>query len=205
MKFVKKAFTLTELIISIIISTLVLGILLSFVSNSLSEIEYSNDKTRITSQVNEFVSNINSYMKSLWTWTWIIDVETWSWTDIFLIKDKSNNLWVLFWLINPDTKQIFTPWEEYLKYNKKSLWYIELNNAQITDILNNPARVYSYNFSNDKIIRWIYFKDFQVTNYNSWNILELKLEIITNYFRDLEWTPLDELWNDEILELILEM
>jgi len=65
-KFLKKgnhleAFTLSELIIAVLIGSLVLAILMNFIASSMNEITYSNNQTNTIEKINNFSTSINNY------------------------------------------------------------------------------------------------------------------------------------------------
>ena len=178
-----KAFTLVELIITITITVIVIVPLTLFISKIYFEINNSNKKTNSLIVINDIKNKIDKINEKYLSWIVLIDNIKWSWSDILLFKSHSwavNKSWYIFAQIDLETLKIDSNnnveniWEKYFAYRK-------ISNLELIDLETTPNNVYNYIFHLDKIFRWVILKDFQVTPYNNWEILELFFSTYINY------------------------
>jgi prepilin-type N-terminal cleavage/methylation domain-containing protein len=82
----KKAFTLVELIISIMISAIILFIVISFVNNVFDEIKYTNKKTDILKSFYDIETTFKNKKNKFLSGSILIDNNTGSGTDVLLLN-----------------------------------------------------------------------------------------------------------------------
>ena len=155
------AFTLLELIVSLLIWTIVLIYTFSFVWDTIAELSKSNRQSKILSSFYEFNTKLNNYRNLFVSSEILIDNDFWDGSDILLLRNPSNNLWVIFWVVNKNFMKLENI-SDYDTYYYKVLWYWELSNGELSDILSNPSNAYNYTFYSDKLFDGFTLKDFQL-------------------------------------------
>lgn len=199
----KKALTLVELVISITISTVVMLIVLTFVSDSIETVLSSNKKTEIYEDLFRFKQEFNSF--SRWGYfqqDLIVTSATGSQSDIILMQDINNAKWVVFWVVNKETLAIERE-ADYQLYYDKVLWYRTLSETELAAINLNPTLIYDLNFFPDKLFDWLKIKDFQIDQYNNWIIIDMNLEILLYYNDTQDWILLSDISSEDIISVNL--
>ncbi len=202
MKFLKKgntlrAFTLTELIVAVLIGSLVLSILMSFISTSMNEITYSNKQTNIIEKVNTFSTSLNNYKWAFVNSEILID-KTWTWSDVVMMVNPEESEWILLGVVRDNTLSLEETSADYEKIYEKYLWIRQLTASDIVTLRWNPMTAYDLNFNKDKLFQDVFMKNFQAQLYNSWAILDTDLDILINYKDWINGQKWDEITNDWI-------
>lgn len=196
------AFTLVELVVSIVISSIILLWIMKILGEVVYELSYSTQSSKLhieMVEVNKLLADRgNKYHKK----TLLIDEIRWEWTDVVLFYNEAETQWIIYGIINPETLKIFTG-STYSQYNKKHLWYREVNESEISTLFSTPLTVYSYSFFPDKIHSQIYISDFQVQLYNVGSILDIHMSFILNYTKEKWWMEWEDLPKDNIYSLNL--
>lgn len=196
------AFTLVELVVSIVISSIILLWIMKILGEVVYELSYSTQSSKLhieMVEVNKLLADRgNKYHKK----TLLIDEIRWEWTDVVLFYNEAETQWIIYGIINPETLKIFTG-STYSQYNKKHLWYREVNESEISTLFSTPLTVYSYSFFPDKIHSQIYISDFQVQLYNVGSILDINMSFILNYTTEKLWMKWADLPKDNIYSLNL--
>jgi len=168
----KNGMTLVELIISIFISSTVIIIVMTFMNATFNELRITNKTTKAIDSSFSIKDKINRYVKS-WFTNFSIYWNTWE-NNSFIIKNWIWDKWILFWVINNNSKKI----QKQKKYWDNFIWYRLLSNKELLDIDSNSWVIYNYSFHKDKIFEWVRIKDFNSEIYNWWSILDVYLSII---------------------------
>ena len=191
-------FTLTELIIGITISAVVLLAVFGFISNVMSDFWKSRKKTEFITTLYDFTAKVNEY-KAVYKNSLVIDT-SWGHDTLFLYNTGSTGVifgvvdivsWQLDAVVNSNT------------YWSKLLWYRELSSTQVSDVISDNTQVYTYNFFLDKLFRDMYIKWLQMEPYNTWALVNLDLEILVYYKDDLDGQSFDELLGSDVFQLTL--
>jgi hypothetical protein len=85
----------------------------------------------------------------------------------------------------------------YPFYTEKILWYRELTDANITEILWDANKIYEYKFFQDKVFDDLLVKSFQAEIYNTGAILDIDIYLNTDFSSELlwsEWSGLSQEW-----------
>jgi len=201
----KIAFTLTELIVSITITIIILVPLLLFVSNISKEISDSNKEVEIITHLYEIENKIKEIKSIYSSWYLLIDNDKWTWADVFLFRTKSwevNKGWYIFTMVNLNTLNIDSN-NNVPNIDRKVFAYREISWTQLDIITTTPSKVYDYIFNLDETYKNIILKDFQVDIYNWWNILEFNLFIYPFYSTNTIKTKYSDVPGSEIKRFII--
>lgn len=189
MKFLKNknAFTLFELVISLVISSILFFIIFSFLSNNSEELSRWSYRINMFDEWFSFRDKLNRFI--MW---WYIDMSIISLrdNDVLFLKDAYDEEWVIFWVVNKNNMKLQ---EDYLYWNNV-LWYRLLSSIEIDDIINDNSVIYDYTFFKDKLYDWIKIKDFKVDLYNSWTIVDIDMNFLSSYNSVYDWLPFS--WNE---------
>ncbi len=204
MRLFKKAFTLIELTVSVLISAIILIFLMIFLADTFNEIAYSNKKTKLLIEFYELENQLKNIKEQYLSGVILKDNIKWEWSDVILLKTSPLEpiQWgYIFAQVNKtsfkiDTdKNVDTVWEKVLGYKK-------ISSIQLTELLLDANKVYNYEFNLDEIFPNILLKDFQAKLYNSWKIFDIFLEVNLNYKKQLNWSKYSEIWNESIEKII---
>ena len=194
------AFTLLELIISILISSIILILIMSFISKIFNEISYSNKKTHAIMNIYNIESKLKNINWFYLSWSILIDNNWWAWSDVLLLNN--NSWWYIFWQVDKNTLQIdSSTWVNIIW--EKLFWYKKISSDQLTTLQSDSWAVYDYIFNLDELITDLYLKDLQLKTYNTWSIFTLELDINLNYKNSLNWNLYSDIWNKNIEKIIL--
>ncbi len=198
---IKKAFTIVELIIATVISAIVLLLIFALISNTIWEISYSVEESRFLTSYNELFVKLKEYRNLYTSWTILIDNEYWSWSDVLIFD---NWIWwqgVIFWVVDKQTMQIESI-SNYSIYRDKVMWYRFLSEWEVSELKSNPTKVYDYLFYEDKCFNELKIKDFQLTSYNSWSVIEADIGFIVPFEEWLINTNFNNIWSENIRKII---
>ena len=171
-----KAFTLVELVVSIILSSIIFLFLMNFISKTFSEISYSNNKSKIIMEIYDFEDTIKNIREIYNSGAILKNNPSGTGSDILLLRTSilenkkewyiiamiSNDLLTIDWNTNVDNI-----WDKVLAYKKISSYELGLLSWDINE-------VYNFKFNRDKVFENIKLKDLQLEKYNTWAILRLK-------------------------------
>ena len=186
----KNGFTLVEILISIIISGFVLLWMTYFIWRLNSDIATTQNKSdtylALVSLVNKIKKSDSRYS------TPKVLVDNPSWYDVVLLLnswslDKSVLLWVVDMTSGSPNYGKLDPVSNYSKYWKKLFWIKQLTATQTSDLLVSTWSLYSITFYDDNVIDKLYTSSFVATSYNSWSLVELKLDLEMWYNPSLNW------------------
>ena len=177
----KKAMTLVELVISVMIWIIVLVIIFNFIADAIKNLQSSRERVWVYNDIFSLRENIDKQTK-WWFFisTWIIDENTGSWYDVLLLENKLKTKWYIYWVVDVDTMKL-DPKSDYNIYKNKVIWYRSLSKTEINDIEWDSDKVYDLIFFNDKLYNSLLTKDFQLDYYNSGAILDMNLSVWTSF------------------------
>lgn len=193
-------FTLVELIVAVVISSIVLTILMSFITTSMNEITYSNKQTEVLDSINTFSTAMNNYKWSFEVTTMIID-KTGSWSDVIMLSNEEENEWILIGIVWKDTLALEATELNFNTIYEKHLAVRELTQADIVTLKATPESAYDLNFNEDKLFYELVMKDFQIGLYNNWAIIDADLDILINYKQGVDWENWENITNDWVYSI----
>lgn len=193
----KKALTLAELLVSVVISASLFWIVIFFTMTNVNEIADNQVKKDIISETIIFEDTIRDYILKWFNKFEIINQEdTQNKNSVLLITNYDNTEWLILWVVNLETKLIQ---KDYVYWNN-FIWYRMLSESEITEILSNKSLVFDKEFQLDKIFQKLRIKDFNLEAYNDTEIINLNYSIVRILDESLNWTNFNELIiNDLIL------
>lgn len=180
----KNCFTLIELIISILISTILFFIVFTFIANSIEDLTKSNFKTVTFNQIFSFRDNLNRTIR--WWYMMMDIIWTWSENNVIYLKNAEGSEWFVFWVVNRETMKI----QKNYIYWDNTIWYRKLSQTEVNNINTSSWEVYNLTFMQDKIYDWLIIKDFKAEFYNSWTVLDLNISSILFYDDSMIWESL---------------
>lgn len=195
-----KWFTLVELIVAVIISSIVLTILMSFITTSMNEISYSNRQTEVLENINNFSTTMNNYKWSFEDIMIVID-NTGTWSDTILMTNEAKNEWILVGIVWKESLSLENSEILFNTIYEKHLAIRELNTLDISNIIASPESVFWLNFNKDKLFADLVMKDFQVVLYNTWAIIDTDLEVLINYKEGVDWESWQNITNDWVYSI----
>ena len=198
MKKTRKAFTLIELIVATLISAIILSFILIFLWDTMDNITTWKSNTKILISFSELQDKLSSYKNIYWTWCILIDSDTSTWSDVFLMRNLDSTDWIIISRIDLDSKKII---EDNTIYKNSPIWIRRVSASELWNISSDSSIVNSYVFKNDKIYKDLILKDFQVNSYNSWVIDEFDIVVNPYYINDFKWEIWENLKTDELLNL----
>ncbi len=207
MKFFKqkKAMTLTELVIAVMVWAVILVIIFNFVADNGKELQDSRERTWVFQDIFKLKDDLNK--KTRWWYyvgTWIIDLDKGVWYDVLMLTNDDSTKGYLYWVVDTNTMKLDWTWD-YDIYWDKVIWYRSLSKNEITEISSNPNKVYEKKFFKDKLYPMLFSKDFQVDYYNTWTILDLNLTIWSKYLPSLDWTKISSvIKKDDLIKFNLD-
>ncbi len=196
--FNKKAFTITELIASIIIISIMFISIIMFLSGSTNVMIGSNREVKNSSSIFEvkmFLDKINSENYT--------DFKIRRPTNAYpfiLFTDNLSNKWVLFWVVDKKAKSL----KKYKTFWENYVWYRYISKADLQSILNNQDKAYDIKFFKDSIIDFWVIKDFELTSYKERDvlksILELDFNVLNNNIKWVDWASFSDMdiWEKQI-------
>lgn len=201
----KKAMTITELIIAVMVWAVILIIIFNFVADNAKELKNSRERTWVFEDLFSLKNDLNR--KTRWWYifgTWIIDLDEGVWYDVLMLTNEDESKWFLYWVVDNNTMELVWTWN-YDIYWDKVIWYRSLSKNEISEINSNPNKVYKKKFFKDKLYPMLFTKDFQVDYYNSWAILDLNLTLWSEYLPSLDWNKISSvIRKDDLIKFNLD-
>ncbi len=194
--FTKKGFTLTELIIAVSISAIVLIFIFNFVADIIGSLSYTNKKAQIFTSFYEFVAEVDNYKSSFPRMNVFVNVSSNVWNDIVILRNIEGNYGIMLWVVDKASMKLAKN-STYPFYTEKILWYRELTDANLIEISWDANKIYEYEFFQDKVFDDLLVKSFQAELYNTGAILDLNIYLNTDFSPDLlwsEWSGLSQEW-----------
>ncbi len=186
------AFTLIELVVSIVISTIVLVIVFAFTWDTIANLVDVNRKSDSLQEVYRLTTILSSHKWKYIVPEVLIDKTPWVWHDVYYMRDPWFKSWIIWGVIDKETLRIEDD-AKYAYYGDKTLWYRLLSESEITALEADNNIVYNYTFFEDKLFDAFKMKEFQLELYNSWALIESNIEIVPHYKNDLnniEWSDI---------------
>ena len=190
------AFTIVELMVSIVISVFLLWGIFYFMSETILGISRSSAQSNFLKDFYWFTTVLDT-----WNLEILHDYASGSF-DVGLLRDLDNQNGVLIWVVDQDTLRL-SKTGSVNTYHDSVLWYRSLSNSEIISIDTDSTVIYDYTFFPDKLFSRFNLQNFQLLEYNSGAIVEMSLYISPNYnlnYHGQSWLNLPQ---DEIFEYSL--
>lgn len=194
------AFTLIELVVSIVISTIVLVIVFGFTWDTIANLVDVNRKSDSLQEVYRFSNILSSHKWKYIVPEIIVDNPKWIGHDVLYMRDPWSNWWVIWAVIDSETLQIEDA-SKYDYYGNKILWYRLLSDSELATMSGSTSVIYDYVFFEDKLFNGFKTKEFQLELYNSWALLESNIEIIPHYKKDLDDIRWLDIPKDDVIKI----
>lgn len=190
------AFTIVELMVSIVISVILLWGIFYFMSETILGISRSSAQSKFLKDFYWFTTILDTWnLEVLYNY----DSESF---DVGLLRSLDNQNGVLIWVVDQDTFQL-SKTGSTLTYHDSVLWYRSLSSSEIISIDADATVIYDYTFFPDKLFSRFNLQNFQLLEYNSGATVEMSLYISPNYnpnYHGQSWLSLPR---DEIFEYSL--
>lgn len=201
-KFLKKgnqqrAFTLVELIVAIIIWSLILSVLMSFIASTMNEITYSNKQTQVLEKINIFSTAINDYKWAFGEIDVLIN-NTGVGSDVLIMSNPEKTKWIILWVVSPENMLLEQTLGDYEKIYEKFIGVRQLTESDISNLDLDPSGVYDLQFNKDKLFRDLVIKDLQAQSYNSGAVIDINLDILINFKEWINGQNWESVTNDWI-------
>lgn len=194
------AFTLTELVIAIVISSLVLIFTFHFVSKTIVEISNARQSATIMTEFSDISQQLKNYRNLYSSWSILINGVSWTQSDVLLLNTEEGDTGVLFALVDPETMKIN---QEAENYSHVHFAFRTMTLANMNSVLSDPNTALNLDFQSDKIFRNISAKDLQIETFNQGNILDINISLIKSYKENLLNSKYSELWKNNFVNFNL--
>lgn len=186
------AFTIVELLVSIVISVLLLGGIFYFMSDVILGISRSSAQSNFLKDFYGFTTVFDTWKIEI-----LYDYDN-TWFDVGLLKTLDDQSGILIGVVDRDTLKL-SPDGMLDIYHNSMLGYRSVSSTEIASIQWDPSVIYNYEFFGDKVFSRFNLRDFQLLSYNSGDTIEMLLDISPIYtpsFRGQEWQgiPQDEIF-----------
>ena len=189
-----KAFTLAELITSMVIISILILIVFVFTTANIENLATNTTKVATVEWGLSLEEAFSNYRNNWYSSGQIIEVNLWvSPNQALLLKTPDNEHWVLFGIVNVNANS-WTLQREYVYWNN-FIGYLELT---WVDAVTNVWEFFNLKFPEDKIFRKLRAKDFKVTKYNVWTgeLLDIYISVVKALDKSMAWTKFSELKDD---------
>jgi len=111
--------------------------------------------------------------------------------DVAMLTSIDETSWVLVGVVDRQRSQLSQTSQGDI-YHESVLWYRPISSTEITNIQGDGTIVYDYDFFLDNLFTRFNIRDFQLQSFNSWAVVEMKLDIFPLYNPTYAW----ESWNN---------
>lgn len=178
---------------ALVISAIVLGGILFFVSSSLVNLADSRGKSLFFQEIYSFRQIFQD--KKL---TVLVDASTGSGSDILLFSNEEEAAGgIVFGVVNV-TSQTLMSTGSANSYQNTALAYREVSSDEIADINLDLESVYNLRFFPDKIFSNLHTKELQVTPYNLGELHDIEYTFFTHFSPDLLGSQWSEIPRDDV-------
>ncbi len=171
-------FTLTELLVSITMSVLVLGGIFYFISETLLGLARTSSQSQFLKSFYTFSSILDS---------WDFEILSNNGYHVWLLESPNTWEWIIIWVIDTSTYQLISL-SDADKYLPAVIAYRQVSASEIEAIRWDTNIIYSFEFLPDTVFKDFFVSSFQFQAYNSTAIHELQLEIFPTYFETFRFS-----------------
>ena len=181
-------FTLTELIISIVISVMILWGIFFFISETLLWLARNSSQS--------------DFLKSFYTFSAVFEsgefeILSTDWYHIGLLESPSTWEGIIIWVVDIKTLRLISP-SDSLVYLPAVISYRSVSSDEITNLRSDISSAYSLDFQRDTVFDNFFIYSLELQAYNSWWIHELELMIFPQYYESQYRTQKSQVRFDEI-------
>lgn len=178
-------FTLTEIVVAITISVIIMGWVLTFLTKLQDDIVIAKQSTQVYTNLSDFIATMQNFSKLYSSGSIIV------WTDsdynaaILMKPDKSAG--VLIGVVEEKNGGLskLDPVANKSTYGKKIIAYQKLTAGQISSILTTPTNAYNVVFSDEWLFKNLMATTFLITPYNGGAIFEYNIKLETPFYEEL--------------------
>jgi len=123
-----------------------------------------------------------------------IDNLPWEANDILLWENVFSSWAIVYGVVDADTN-MFVSTGSHNNYGKYHIWYRNISSSELISLRADPWNIYNFSVFEDKIFTSVYIRGFQAENYNWWEIVTTKLQIIDEFKPNLigtDWWDIPE-------------
>ncbi len=200
--FNKKWFTLTELIVAVVIGAVILIFIFQFVVDIIRSLSDTNRKAQIFTSFYEFTTKIDNYKNTFPKLNLFINNSSSSWNDVVVLRNIEWNYGLMIGVVDKTSMKLAKN-STYPFYTEKMLWYRELTQANLTEISWDASKIYDYTFFKDKVFDDLLVKNFQADIYNTWSILNMDVYLLLDFSPDLLWSEWNSLSQEDVYKINL--
>lgn len=190
----KQAFTLTEVVVATLISSIVLWFIFIFLWDISSGIIDTKREIILMSHFYDFSYKLNN-LRNVYTTGSILVDNTGTWSDVFLMKDISGQNWVLFWVVNIADMKLET---DNTVYDDRWVWFRKLSSNELAEVDTNVDFIYDYVFQEDQVFSDLKVQDLNIVSYNSGSIYDLNMSLNLDFQNSLIWQYWADLPRDDL-------
>lgn len=191
-KLSKSAYTLTELLIAVAISAMVLIIIFFFITDTLIQLADTEKNSRFLTDFSRFSSQFQEYSSTFSSSSILINNTSTGWFDAILLERDASSDSILWAVVDMDLLKAI-PNTEFWKYKNAVMGYRVLSPAETVSLKATPTNLYSLDFFWDKIFEGFKVKNLQASFFNAGSILSMNMEVV----RLFEIEKLNTLWQTQ--------
>lgn len=199
-KKIKKAFSLTEVLVATFIGAIILWFIAIFLWDVLDNLSQSKKEIKILTTYFDFLDKLVNYRDIYNSGSIFIANVTSSWSDVFLMENATWDEWILFWVIDLDTYKLDL---DNSKYKNTWIGFRFLTSSDLISIKSDKNLIYGILFQKDNVFRNLNIKDLQITSYNSGTVFDIDFLVNIDYQSWLQWELWENLPKDNILKFNL--
>ncbi|MDD2870502.1 MAG: prepilin-type N-terminal cleavage/methylation domain-containing protein [Candidatus Gracilibacteria bacterium] len=185
----KQAFTLTEVVVATLISSIVLGFIFIFLGDISGGIVDTKREIILMSHFYDFSYKLNN-LRNVYTTGSILVDNTGTGSDVFLMKDISGQNGVLFGVVNIADMKLET---DNTVYDDRGVGFRKLSSNELAEVDTNVDFIYDYVFQEDQVFSDLKVQDLNIVSYNSGSIYDLNMSLNLDFQNSLigqYWTDL---------------
>lgn len=191
---IKWSISLIELIITGILSTFIIFISMSLIIDFNDNLTSLNIKSKSFSNILDFRDKFEWYLKSWYIYDSgsIITRDT---NNLIILKNTIKSEYVVFWLVDLDILRFqsgYILWNNYL-------WYRKLSQLEYDSIVIDNSYIDSLNIFKDNIFDKTIIKDFKLTLYNTWSLINVDISVINLINKEDFWKNFNDIKIDSKL------
>lgn len=198
------AFTLVELVVSIVITVTLLGGVLYFITDVLVSLTESQSRAQFIWEFNRFIETVKD--NEVYA---LVDNAELLWSDVLILNDISrnglSNWYYIVGAVDLETRTLNGAWSIGI-YSNRVLGYKYFDKNYI-DTIANPLDIYTDTFSNDELFGFVNIKNIQLKQYSSlnWNFNEIEIEIFPDFQEHLVGENWDSINQDDIFKYYVSL
>ncbi len=196
-KWNMKAFTLVELMVSILISVILLWGIFYFLSDTILGIARAGAQSRFLQDFYSFTTILDTGDLTI-----LQDYNEGEGYDVALLTSAEWDTGVIIGVVDMDTKMLSSTWQVDI-YHNTVLGYRSLSSTELIDVKADASIIYDYTFFKDKLFTSFNLRDFQLQSYNSGATMDMYLYIVPTYSQSLKWKKWEDISQENLFKYSL--